>query len=226
MMGIKHFTIFHLPKRLGIEKPVNRLASTLYSTMKNLIYSTLQIFVLLAFGLTANAQKMHTTKWESGMLDHRVKIGVWEYYGFTASKEQVVVQRYDHTAKKLIYFRPGDDKTYSIQVAQGQWSRRPVDRPPLFIGGDAALAAYTTQLQYPLQAQERHIQGQVMVGFAIDTLGRATGHRVLRSIGGGCDQEALRVAHTIPDEWIPARVGSRTVPVEYELTLTFRLAQP
>ena len=194
--------------------------------MKNTINSILQLCILLAFSLTVNAQKMRTTKWESGMLDHREKVGVWEYYGYTTSKEQVVVQRYDHTAKKLIYFRPSEDKTYSTQVAQGQWSRRPVDRPPLFIGGDAALAAYTTQLQYPQQAQDRRIQGQVMVGFAIDTLGRATGHRVLRSIGGGCDQEALRVAHTIPDEWIPARVGSRAVPIEYELTLTFRLAQP
>ena len=194
--------------------------------MKNIIYSILQLFILLTLGLSANAQKMHTTKWESGMLDHREKIGVWEYYGYTPSKEQVVVQRYDHTVKKLIYYRPSDDKTYSMQVSAGQWSRRPVDRPPLFIGGDAALANYTTQLQYPQQAQDRNIQGQVMVGVAIDTLGRATAHRVLRSIGGGCDQEALRVAKTIPDEWIPARVGSRAIPVEYELTLTFRLAQP
>ena len=194
--------------------------------MKNTIYSILQLFILLTFSLTATAQKMHTTKWESGMLDHRVKVGVWEYYGFTPSKEQVVVQRYDHTAKKLLYYRPADDKSYSTQVSASQWSRRPVDRPPLFIGGDAALAAFTTQLQYPPQAQERNIQGQVMVGFAIDTLGRTSAHRVLRSIGGGCDQEALRVARTIPNEWVPARVGSRAVAVEYELTLTFRLAQP
>ena len=194
--------------------------------MKITIYSTLLLFLWLGLGLTANAQKVHTTKWESGVLDHRVKVGVWEYYGYTPSKEQVVVQRYDHTAKALLYYRPADEKSYNTELSPGQWSRRPVDRPPLFIGGDAALAAYTTQLQYPQQAQARNIQGQVMVGFAIDTLGHATAHRVLRSIGGGCDQEALRVAHTIPDEWIPARVGSRAVPVEYELTLTFRLAQP
>ena len=194
--------------------------------MKIAIYASLYVLLLLGFSRPANAQKMHTTKWESGLLDHRTKVGVWEYYGFTNSKQQVVVQRYDHSAKSLLYYRPVDDKSYNIQVASDQWSRQPVDRPPLFIGGDAALAAYTTQLQYPQQAQNRNIQGQVMVGFAIDTLGHATGHRVLRSVGGGCDQEALRVAHTIPDEWIPARLGRRAVPVEYELTLTFRLAQP
>ena len=194
--------------------------------MESNIYAGFTIFLLLGIGLTANAQKMHTTEWESGLLDRRIKVGVWEYYGYTSSKKQVVVQRYDHSAKALVYYRPGGEEMYSVQTAPGQWSRRAVDRPPLFIGGDAALASYTTKLQYPQQAQDRNIQGQVMVGFAIDTLGRASGYRVLRSIGGGCDQEALRVAQTIPNEWIPARLGSRAVPTEYELTLTFRLAQP
>lgn len=193
--------------------------------MRNTIYACWQL-LLLGLAFAANAQKMRTTKWESGMMDHRDKVGVWEYYGYTPSKEKVVVQRYDHSAKELLYFRPAGDMVYNTEIAPGQWTRRMVDRPPLFIGGDAALAAYTTQLQYPEQAQARNIQGAVTVAFAIDTLGRASTHHVTRSVGGGCDQEALRVAHTIPDEWIPARLGTRAVPVEYELTLTFRLAQP
>jgi len=175
---------------------------------------------------TADAQKMRTTKWESGLLDRRTKVGVWEYYGITPSKEMVVVQRYDHSAKQLLYFRPNGEMRYRTETSPGQWAHRVVDRPPLFIGGDAALAAYTTQLQYPPLAQDRRIQGPVTIGFVVDTLGHATGYRVLRSIGGGCDQEALRVARTIPNEWIPAQVGTAAVAAEYELTLTFRLAQP
>ncbi|GAA3979353.1 hypothetical protein GCM10022407_25650 [Hymenobacter antarcticus] len=151
---------------------------------------------------------------------------MWEYYGITPSKEKVVVQRYDHTTSTLLYYRPIEEVAYNTEVSAGQWKRRLVDRPPLFIGGDAALAAYTAQLNYPLEAQERNIQGKVTIGFAIDTQGQASGYRVLRSIGGGCDQEALRVAKTIPNEWVPALVGTQPVPVEYELTLTFRLAQP
>jgi len=194
--------------------------------MKITIYFFYQLLMLLCLAGAANAQKLHTTKWESGMMDHRVKVGIWEYYGITNSKEVVVVQRYDHSTKELLYYRPVAEMTYNVELAPGQWSHRPVDRPPLFIGGDAALAAYTTQLQYPQVAQERNIQGPVTVAFAIDTLGRASNYRVLRSIGGGCDQEALRVARTIPPEWIPAQIGSREVAAEYELTLTFRLAQP
>lgn len=198
--------------------------------MKNTIYAISQLLLLLGLVSAANAQpstqKLHTTKWGSGMMERRDKVGEWEYYGVTLSKEKVVVQRYDHTTKQLLYYRPVGEKAYNTESAPGQWKRRMVDRPPLFIGGDAALAVYTTQLQYPQQALESNIQGQVTIGIAIDTLGQATDYRVLRSVGGGCDQEALRVARTIPNEWIPAKVNGRSVPVEYELTLTFRLAQP
>ena len=194
--------------------------------MKIYTFIVFQLVLLLGLSANARAQKAYSSKWASGQLERRTKVGVWEYYGITASKEKVLVQRYDHSANTLVYFRPVSEITYNTEVSAGQWKRRLVDRPPLFIGGDAALATYTTQLQYPSQAQERNIQGQVMIGFIIDAEGKTSGHRVLRSIGGGCDQEALRVAKTIPNEWIPALLGTQPVPVEYELTLTFRLAQP
>ena len=192
--------------------------------MKNYVYALiiLSSFFLLA---PARAQKMHTTKWESGLLDKRAKVGVWEYYGITASKEMVVVQRYDHSARQLLFYRPSGDLTFNTELAPGQWKRRMVDRPPLFIGGDAALATYTTQLHYPQQAQDRNVQGQVTIGFSVDAQGKATNHRVLRGIGAGCDQEALRVVKTVPDEWVPAQVSGQDIVAEYELTLTFRLAQ-
>ena len=192
--------------------------------MKNYVYALtiLSSFFLLS---PAHAQKMHTTKWESGLLDKRAKVGVWEYYGITASKEMVVVQRYDHSARQLLFYRPSGDLTFNTELAPGQWKRRMVDRPPLFIGGDAALATYTTQLHYPQQAQDRNVQGQVTIGFSVDAQGKATNHRVLRGIGAGCDQEALRVVKTVPDEWVPAQVSGQDIVAEYELTLTFRLAQ-
>ncbi|WP_426060525.1 hypothetical protein [Hymenobacter sp. B1770] len=99
-------------------------------------------------------------------------MGVWEYYGYTASKEKVL-QRYDHSTKELIYYWLSGDMTYRAENRPGQWASRVVDRPPLYVGGGPALAAYTTQLQYPQQAQARNIQGQVVIGFAIDTLGQA-----------------------------------------------------
>ncbi len=52
---------------------------------------------------------MRKTEWESGMLDKGEKIGVWEYYAYTRDGRQVITQKYDHSAKKLLFFRDFDD---------------------------------------------------------------------------------------------------------------------
>lgn len=193
--------------------------------MKNAI--RIQFFFLFCFiPFRIFAQQNRTTQWESGVMEKKEKVGVWEYYGYTTSKRQVTVMKYDHTAKKLIYYRPIEEATYNTELSPGNWTRRLVDQPPLYIGGDAALAAYTSKVNYPQQALDKNLQGKVLIGIVVDTLGHASGHHVVQRVGGGCDEEALRVSQKIPDLWIPARVGSKAVPVEYELPFTFRLATP
>ncbi|SHI37990.1 protein TonB [Hymenobacter daecheongensis DSM 21074] len=176
--------------------------------------------------LCSLAQRTRTTEYESGMVEKGAKIGVWEYYAHTRDGRQVTIQKYDHTARKLLFYRPIEDIPYEVEVQPGQWTRSRVDQPPLFIGGDPALAAFTTKLVYPKAAQDRNLQGRVVVALTIDTLGQASGHKVLTSVGGGCDEEALRVARKIPNQWIPARKGGRAVPIVYELPFTFKLQAP
>jgi protein TonB len=178
----------------------------------------LTVWVLLAG--PAMAQRVRETKYEKGTLVKGQKTGVWEYYGFTPSGEKVVVQRYDYD------FRPGPDITCHTEVSPGKWSYVRPDQPPLFIGSDVALAEYTSRLIYPEAAQSRNIQGKVVVAFRIDTLGHLSNYRLVQRIGGGCDEEALRIARTVPELWVPARMGRRAVAVEYELPLNFRLTQP
>lgn len=183
----------------------------------------LLIGVLATLPLFAVAQRQRTTTWESGTLEKGQKVGEWEYYSYSVLGERVVSQRYDHTANKLLYSRP-DDKVYQVQAADSsRWGPAVLTQPPWFIGGHEALAAYTGKLNYPAAAQSRNVQGQVIIGFVVDTLGRVSAHRVLRGIGSGCDEEALRVSRTIPHKWLPGRLGSRAVPVLYELPFTFRL---
>jgi periplasmic protein TonB len=182
------------------------------------------LFLLLSS--TASAQRMRKSDLESGMMEKGKKVGVWEYFSFTRDGRQVLVQRYDHTTNKLVFYRPIEDIAYETEVRPGQWTRTRLEQPPLFVGGEGALSGYMGKLSYPTQAQSRNIQGRVLVSFAIDTLGRASGHKVLMGIGGGCDEEALRLCRTIPPLWIPARLGGHAVPVVYELPFTFRLAQP
>lgn len=174
---------------------------------------------------TAHAQKLRETRYESGTLTKGQKTGVWEYFGYTPSGEKVVLQRYDYDRRRLLYFRPGPDVMYHAEVSPNKWSYVRPDQPAFFIGGDVALAEYTSKLVYPAAAQSSNIQGKVVVGFVIDTLGHTSKHRLVQRIGGGCDEEAMRIVRALPEQWIPARVGGRAVPIEYELPLNFRLSQ-
>lgn len=199
--------------------------------MKNFTRCWLSTIILLAWAWgpshpAAWAQRLRDTKYEHGMLTKGRRVGVWEYYGYTPSGEKVVLQRYDHDTRELLYFRPGPDAQYRAEVRPGEWSYVRLDRPPLFVGGDVALAEYTSRLNYPAAAQARNLQGKVVVAITIDTLGRAGSYRLVQRVGGGCDEEALRLARTLPPEqWVPARLGHRAVATEYELPLNFRLAQ-
>lgn len=189
-------------------------------------YAFLLVLSSLLLSQPASAQKLRETKYEKGFLTKGQKTGTWEYYGYTPSGEKVVLQRYDYDSRRLLYFRPGPDMLCHAEVSPGKWSYVRPDQPPLFIGSDVALAEFTRQLNYPQAAQARNIQGKVVVAFQIDTLGHLSNYHLVQRIGGGCDEEALRVARTVPEQWVPARLGHRAVAVEYELPLNFRLAQP
>ncbi|GAB2961951.1 hypothetical protein GCM10027048_32800 [Hymenobacter coalescens] len=160
---------------------------------------------------------------DSGRVDKGRKLGAWSYYALTASGRKVLVQRYDYDQKKLLFYRKPDERPYRHHVG-GDWQVGYLDRPPLYVGGEPMLSAYMRQLNYPEQARQKNVQGRVVVRFVVDTLGQASEHQVLTGIGAGCDEEALRVARIIPNEWIPGRKDGRAVPVQYELPFVFRIA--
>lgn len=189
-----------------------------------LFAAVLSTLLFLTAAPTQAQQRLRKNDLASGEMEKGQKVGVWEYYSLTRDGRQVLVQRYDHTLHKLLFYRPIEDIPYDTELQPGQWKRTRVDQPPLFIGGEGALAQYMAKLNYPQAAQSKNIQGRVLVAFAIDTLGQASNYKVLMGIGGGCDEEALRLCRTIPAQWIPARVQGRAVPVVYELPFTFRLA--
>lgn len=98
-----------------------------------------------------------------------------------------------------------------------------VEEPPSFPGGEDKLMEYLSKnIKYPTIAKENNIQGRVYVTFVVDKDGKVTGAKVLRGIGGGCDEEALRVVKNMP-EWKPGRQNGRSVLVQYNLPVVFNL---
>ena len=188
---------------------------------------TLLVSGLATLGVFASrpalAQRAQLAKFQKGTMENGQKVGVWEYYGTTTTGQQVVVQRYDHDKHKLLSFRPVPYATYLTEVKPTEWRYMQLEQPPMFIGGAEVLTVYTSQLEYPQQAQKQRLVGKVVVTFQIDTLGQVSNYKLKQRIGYLCDEEAMRVARSIPPTWIPAHIGSHAVAVEYELPFNFRL---
>ena len=98
-----------------------------------------------------------------------------------------------------------------------------VEEMPSFPGGEEELFRYLSKgIKYPAIARENNITGRVYVTFVVDKDGKIKEAKVLRGIGGGCDEEALRVVRTMPD-WKPGRQNGRNVQVQYNLPVNFNL---
>jgi TonB family protein len=96
-----------------------------------------------------------------------------------------------------------------------------VETMPEFPGGEDAFNQYLADsIRYPAAAVENSIQGRVFVTFVVEKDGSVSDARILRGIGGGCDEEALRVIRNMP-KWIPGKQRGKPVRVQYNLPIMF-----
>ena len=94
-----------------------------------------------------------------------------------------------------------------------------VEQMPELIGGIGGLQA---KARYPEIARRANVEGRVIVQFIVDENGNVSEPTILRGIGGGCDQEAIRVI-TEHAKFIPGRQRGRPVSVKMSLPIIFKL---
>ena len=98
-----------------------------------------------------------------------------------------------------------------------------VESMPTFPGGDAARIKYlNNNIKYPQMARESGIQGRVFVTFVVERNGKVTDVKVLRGIGGGCDEEAIRVIKNMPN-WVAGKQRGKPVRVQFNMPILFKL---
>ena len=98
-----------------------------------------------------------------------------------------------------------------------------VDQMPEFPGGDKGLYEFIADnIKYPAEAKEEGIKGRVFVNFIVEPDGSVSDIRVLRGIGGGCDEEAVRVVESMP-RFKPGMQDGEAVRVSYTVPVFFRL---
>lgn len=105
-----------------------------------------------------------------------------------------------------------DDEVYNI-----------VETDPEFPGGLEALYRYlSNNIHYPQLARDNGITGKVYVTFVVEKDGSITNVRILRDIGGGCGDEAIRVVKSMP-RWSPGKQRGKPVRVQFNLPVGFDL---
>jgi protein TonB len=90
-------------------------------------------------------------------------------------------------------------------------------------GGMTAFLKWVGEnMKYPAQARRMGIEGKVFVQFVVDKDGSLKDIKVLRGIGGGCDEEAIKVLQKAA-KWTPGKQRGKAVKQRMSLPITFKL---
>lgn len=121
------------------------------------------------------------------------------------------------------------DEPSEVNVVPSEQSQEPsksddgdffvaVEKMPELKGG---LEALQKEVNYPEMARKAGIEGRVIIQFVVNKEGKVEDPQVIRGIGGGADEEALRVVKQA--EFIPGKQDGQPVSVQYSMPVTFRL---
>lgn len=140
-----------------------------------------------------------------------------------------VTQEGDPNATELIIApeavaAPGPSKGTVVEAAPVEEKIfTAVEQQPEFPGGQAELYKYLGKnIKYPGAASRANVSGRVFLQFVVGTDGSITDIEVVKGVGFGCDDEAVRVVKGMP-KWIPGKQSGRAVKVKYTLPVNFQL---
>ena len=98
-----------------------------------------------------------------------------------------------------------------------------VEEMPEFPGGEKAMMQFVSgNIKYPEEAKDKGIEGRVFVSFVVEKDGSVNEVKLQRGIGGGCDEEAIRVVKAMP-KWKPGKQKGEFVRVNYQMPFFFKL---
>lgn len=94
---------------------------------------------------------------------------------------------------------------------------------PSFVGGINAMYKFLSKnLNYPPQASRANVEGKVFVKFVVEKDGSIGQIEIMKGVGFGCDEEAVRVIKSMP-RWNPGKQNGQNVRVYYTMPIWFKL---
>jgi protein TonB len=98
-----------------------------------------------------------------------------------------------------------------------------VEEMPAYAEGNEALMRFiSANLKYPELARKAGIEGRVYIYFIVNRDGTISNPELAKGIGGGCDEEALRVIKLL-GKWIPGKQNGKPVKVKMAIPIVFKL---
>lgn len=95
---------------------------------------------------------------------------------------------------------------------------------PRFAEGEDALLTFLAQnINYPELARKAGIEGKVIVNLTVERGGGISNVRVVKGIGGGCDEEAIRVITLTSNKWVAGKQNGKAVRVNVSIPIRFSL---
>lgn len=121
----------------------------------------------------------------------------------------------------------GNGKSVNLTVQPSTINGEPiftvVEQQPEFMGGIQALSRFLEKnLQYPAAARRARVQGKVFLNFVVTKEGEIKDVTILKGMGFGLDEEALRIMSQMP-RWAPGRQDGKPLNVRYNLPIAFDL---
>lgn len=139
---------------------------------------------------------------------------------YTKAAEEAYNQAAKWHGKKFIEERWN---SFEIKAGEDNAAFTIVDQRPQYPGGDQAMYNYLgKEVVYPELARSMGVEGRVFVQFVVNKDGSLDAVHVVKGIGAGCDEEALRVVKNFP-RWIPGEQDGKPVYVRMVLPIFFKL---
>lgn len=118
---------------------------------------------------------------------------------------------------------PEEVKIVAIEKPKEEEIFTAVEQNPEFPGGISEMYKFLgNNIKYPASAQRANVAGRVFVKFVVEKDGSIGNVEVLKGIGFGCDEEAIRVIKSMP-KWNPGRQNGKNVRVFYNMPVVYKL---
>lgn len=135
---------------------------------------------------------------------------------FACSEDDVFVESLDQVALVVEAVPEGERSGDEVFMV--------VEEMPEFPGGKEAFTKFQlTNLKYPKEAITSNAEGKVVLNFIVTKEGKVDDIIVMRGIGYGCDEEAVKLMLNSPD-WKPGKQRGRLVNTRMTMAINFKMA--